>query len=319
MPDTKMPSVPVWQVGTGDDARPYAAWMLEHNLVAVGSGWAGRWPNAKYGPSPALRSFAEDARPGDLVIAKHGTQTALALGVLGGYDFDKDLETEDWDLCHFRRVRWLTHEEHHFNRRALARARFCRCKDPEALAWVSRTIKGDSLEPPDAASMPPLPSLGPHLPLTSLPPELRRILKKARAWHHNWYHEDLWTIRPTESELIAHITIPLFEALGWPAGQIAVGWQYADVPLFADLERSNESCRVIVEAKRLGDGLLWAQDQAHHYASKLGHPVDTIVTDGLRYELARAAGGDLLTASLANPRETAAAFFDALRYRRAPE
>ena len=124
----------VWQVGTGDDARPYADWMLKNDVVAIGSGWAGPWPSEDYGPAHELRRFAEYAQAGDLVIAKHGKRLAMGIGVLGPYESDEDQDDiEGWDLCHIRRVRWLSKREHRFKRLALSQGRFSGCDDRDVL------------------------------------------------------------------------------------------------------------------------------------------------------------------------------------------
>ena len=114
----------IWQIGTGDDSRPYHQWMIEHQIALIGSSWAGRWPNPDYGPEPAIRCFVEDAQVGDLVIAKRGRRQALAVGVLGPYDFSADLDdVEGWDMGHFRRVRWLSTTPHRFTATRLRRRR----------------------------------------------------------------------------------------------------------------------------------------------------------------------------------------------------
>lgn len=59
------------------------------------------------GHPSSVHAFAEDARRGDLVIAKRGLRTILGIGVLGAYDFDADIDTEGWDLSHIRRTRWI--------------------------------------------------------------------------------------------------------------------------------------------------------------------------------------------------------------------
>src|SRR4051794_10595527 len=93
----------IWQIGTGDDSRPYEDWMIEHKVALIGSSWAGRWPNEDYGDERAIRLFAERAQEGDLVVAKRGRHRTFAVGVLGPYDFDANLDdVEGWDMGHFR-------------------------------------------------------------------------------------------------------------------------------------------------------------------------------------------------------------------------
>jgi hypothetical protein len=306
----------VWQIGTGDDSRPYHEWMIAHQIALIGSSWAGRWPNPGYGDEPAIRRFAEDARPGDLVIAKRGTRRALALGVLGPYDFSATLDdVEGWDMGHFRRVRWLSTAQHEFGARVLARDRFCRCASPDVLRWVRRAIGELRLEPPEPRDLAPLPDPGSELDVATLEPELRRVIARARSWHrHTWGAEGFGGI-PAECELVSHVTAPLLAALGWPAERIAIGWRHTDVALFSAVRRDAANCRVVVEVKRPGSGLGYARAQAAAYAGRLPGPVDSVVTDGLRYRLHRAGAPDAppLYANLGCLRESALPFFAALR------
>ncbi len=156
--------------------------MLENDVVAIGSGWAGPWPSENYGPAHELRRFAEYAEAGDLVIAKHGKRLAMGIGVLGPYEFDADQDDiEGWDLCHIRRVRWLSKTEHRFTRLALSQGRFSGCNDHDVLVWVARTIGTADLRPPDRSELRALPALGPRLKTGQLSPELRRVVKRARS------------------------------------------------------------------------------------------------------------------------------------------
>jgi hypothetical protein len=86
--------------------------------------------------------------------------------------------------------------------------------------------------------------------------------------------------------------------------------------LFGELRRAPESCRVIIEGKRLGDGLGFARPQVNRYAETVGHPVDVAVTDGPRLRLFRHDHPDSppLYANFSVPRATAAELLEALRY-----
>jgi hypothetical protein len=291
--------------------------MLENDVVAIGSGWAGPWPNEDYGAAHDLRRFAEYANRGDLVIAKHGKRRALGIGVLGDYQFDEDQDDiEGWDLCHLRRVRWLPKTEHRFKRLALSQGRFTGCNDRGVLAWVERTVAKADLRPPNPTKLPQLPTLGPRLELRDLSPNLRKVVRRAQTWSRAWWGGGFGALRPSESELIAHITVPLLVALGWAPQQIAIGWKYADVALFRETLRTPNNCAAIVESKRLGDGLLWAEEQAAGYAAKVGHSIPTVVSDGIRYRLAFPDSDTTLYANLQVPRRSALDLFAALRWKR---
>jgi hypothetical protein len=116
---------------------------------------------------------------------------------------------------------------------------------------------------------------------------------------------------PSEDELIAHFVVPFFRALGWPPERIAVKWRYTDVTVFKTLPRRADSCRFVIEAKRLGAGVEGALEQAQGYVAALGVPCDIIVTDGIRYRMYDGARGfePLAYANLARLKQPAAELF----------
>ncbi len=85
--------------------------------------------------------------------------------------------------------------------------------------------------------------------------------------------------------MIAHFVVPLLRGLGWSVEQIAVQWHNIDVAVFRALPRTAGSCRFIIEAKRFGDGIEGAREQAKRYVETLGLPRDVMVTDGIRYRM----------------------------------
>ncbi|MGH2947122.1 MAG: hypothetical protein ACRDPC_12845 [Solirubrobacteraceae bacterium] len=307
----------VWQIGTGDAARPYAQWLFEHQVAAVGPGSGGAWPRTDYEYAPGVRGFAGEAKPGDLVIARHGVRLALGVGVLGKYAFSEDLDdVEGWDLCHYRRTRWVATEPHRFARRVLAMDRFIGCADPEVLAWVAEQVDGRDLSLQPQTGLPDLPDLGPRLDVDALPAPLADVVRRAERWaRYTW--EGAFAAEPAEAELLCHLTVPLLVALDWPPEQIALHWARTGIALFGELRRAPEACRLLIEGKRLGDGLGFARDQVDGYArERVGRPVDVAVTDGPRVRLYRHDQPDEpLYANLYSPRATAAALFGGLRYR----
>jgi hypothetical protein len=170
--------------------------------------------------------------------------------------------------------------------------------------------------PPDPARLAMLPESEPRLDGATLDPALREVVARAASWHANTYGGG-FGCRPSERELVCHVTVPLLTALGWPCEQIAVEWRRADVAVFDDVHRDPAACRIVVEVKRLGDGLGFAHRQAARYAGRLPRPVDLLITDGVRYRFYAGARPDAppLYAHLANLREPAMDLFEALRPR----
>jgi hypothetical protein len=123
--------------------------------------------------------------------------------------------------------------------------------------------------------------------------------------------------RPSEDELLTHITVPLLTALGWDPEQIAVKWRFTDLALFAPVRREPENCQCVIEGKRIGDGLLFADWQARRYIDALKlRDADLLVTDGIRYRLHHAPDfveEEALEANLALPKASAELLFEKLR------
>jgi hypothetical protein len=64
---------------------------------------------------------------------------------------------------------------------------------------------------------------------------------------------------------------------------MAVEWNHVDLALFDQLPRTDQSLRVVVEAKKMDNACLSAMSQAMAYAQSRSACRRLIVTDGLRY------------------------------------
>jgi hypothetical protein len=105
--------------------------------------------------------------------------------------------------------------------------------------------------------------------------------------------------RVSEDELITHLIVPFFRALGWRQEQIAVKWGNVDVALFGQLPRTPENCRLVIEAKRHRRGGEAALEQGIRYVRELGLSCDVMVADGYTCRLF-GAGTDYEPVAYAN-------------------
>jgi hypothetical protein len=103
-------------------------------------------------------------------------------------------------------------------------------------------------------------------------PPSAEALSRGREWSDRTWKGDFGA-QPSEAEIICHVTVPLLLALGWPREQIAIGWHYRDIALFSEMRRAPETCRFVIEAKTLGEGLGFARKQVDRYAREYGHAV----------------------------------------------
>jgi hypothetical protein len=113
----------IWQVAAGNgDNTHYAKLCLQQNVILIGPGNCGPWPdcerplredNVSARRVGIVRRFAEDMRVGDLVVLRVGTQQVYGVGeIIGNYDWNADFKNvQGWDLQHFRRMKWLWHQD----------------------------------------------------------------------------------------------------------------------------------------------------------------------------------------------------------------
>lgn len=116
----------IWQVSAGNGKNTqYANLCLALDVIVFGPGRYGPWPDCKI-PMLAdtktrwtttkagiIKRFAEDLKPGDLVVLRVGTQQVYGVGeIVGDYGFSQLFgNVQTWDLQHYRRVRWLWYQD----------------------------------------------------------------------------------------------------------------------------------------------------------------------------------------------------------------
>ena len=103
--------------------------------------------------------------------------------------------------------------------------------------------------------------------------------------------------------------------MGWRPELIAVEWNNVDVAVFERLPREPENCYFIVEAKRLGQGVEGALQQAQGYLNVLGISRNVVITDGVRYRLFDSSDdyNSLAYANLVKLKQSAINLFQQLR------
>ncbi len=111
----------IWQVAAGNGKNThYAKQCLQEDVILFGPGRYGAWPDCEVPmrgngwtatKAGIIKRFAEVIKPGDLIVLRVGTQHVYGVGeVVGDYGYDHRFSNvQEWDLQHFRRVRWLWH------------------------------------------------------------------------------------------------------------------------------------------------------------------------------------------------------------------
>ena len=315
-----IPSDPaVWQVSGGPIDRPYGEVFLRHGVALIGPGEDGPWRSgqAKPGPQGFLRRFAEELRDGDILLLRTAVNTIAAVGVVvGDYEYLQPFDdVNGWDLRHARRVRWFRLPEPYQFERAVFGATPTRCsrvQNESALDYARRFV-GSGVTHWQQAPLPKLPTA--EAVLDEVPERLRDVVGLVQDLAVLYGDPERLGDPPAESEMIAHFVVPFLLALGWPPENIAVEWRRIDVAVFDSLPRTPESCRCVIEAKRLGTGLDGARKQAEDYVATLCVLRDVVVTDGFRYRAFACEQGfaPVAYANLDRLKQPAVALFDRLR------
>jgi hypothetical protein len=310
----------VWQVSAGPASRSYAKALLKYGVALIGPGDAGRWtPDRDDGAFEGgfVRRFASELAIGDVVLLRTGLATISAVGLVSGdYQYVNAFDdVNGWDLQHARRVRWASLPLEYDFRTPVFGANPPRCSrvwNDVVVDFATRFLNS----PPtqwQSATLPSLPSEEP--PLATVPEAIAGLVAQAADLLPLMQDSQRFGELPSEDELIVHFVVPLLRALGWPPERIAVKWHYVDVAVFLALPRTPETCRFVIEAKRLGAGVEGALQQAQGYAATLGAACDAIVTDGIRYRMYDSASSfaPLAYANLARLKQPAADLFSRMQ------
>ena len=296
----------IWQQAAGDTDRNYSDLCLRWDVILNGPGYAGPWPICKKplrDDGWAARKvtdigrFAEGMQDGDLIVLHVGTSIVFGVGqVVGSYAWCEEFgDIDGWGLQHVRRVRWVWRDRNNpktFDTYALRQGDTTqKLSEGPVMDWISTLqILDDALSRPLVELLEPTKKneigvaeisefLFDHgvasASITNLLNEIGELTRIAK-----WYQR---SSKPSEHETVAYLVVPLLRALGWTPQRMAVEWNHVDVALFEQLPRSDETLRVVVEAKKMDKSCLTAMSQAMSYANgKVGcHRL--IVTDGLRY------------------------------------
>ncbi|MFY9341622.1 MAG: hypothetical protein WAT39_03980 [Planctomycetota bacterium] len=280
----------VWQVTAGSAGRSYADDFFRYGVALLGPGDPGPWASTRdddeYSGS-FVRRFASEAAPGEIIVLRAGRSRLLAVGLLA----DDYLHAESfgdvlgWDLQHVRRVRWFPlPTPHDFDEPVFGAnpARFGQVQNPVVRDYAAQILDA----PLDAWQRAPLPPLPPDEPdLRSPPACLQHHLALVHDLLPIWGDPNAFGLPPSEHEIVAHLVIPFFQAMGWRTEHLGVEWQRVDVAVFDGLPRGASTCRFVVEAKPRGRPIEDALDQARDYVTDLGLAADIVVTDGFRYRL----------------------------------
>ena len=292
-----------WQVAAGDGQRDYSEIFLKYGVMLIGPGDPGDYFKNKeyytdvYRPSD-ISGFAELVKEGDIVVLKRPSGKlweVLAVGtVKGDYDhlpvFD---DVEGWDLQHCRYVNWVKPKS---NKpiQGLTRGTFKGINKQATIEKISEMLKSGTPIPSQKITKPSeelddedlidilinyglRPKDAEDFTQTIL--RIRRLVK--------WYNTNGKDVK--EHETRTFLIIPLLLALGWPEQKLKIEWNNIDIAFFnkpySEENEDHNQCAIILESKRLWEGLTYGTSQASTYASKHKKCNRLIVSDGCCYKL----------------------------------
>jgi hypothetical protein len=292
----------MWQVAAGDGTRDYADVFLRFGVILVGPGSEGDYFANKnvYNNSDSeafrsfLRPFAEEVAKGDILVLKRPSGSnweIVAVGeVASDYLFKGVFEDVDgWDLQHCRQVHWKTPTSQTVIA-GLRRGTLCGVNHEQAISVVQQVWStGNEVRTipiPDEQEEISVDQLIDSLMVEGLPGQSAELIANT-IWRlrrvANWYCSHGSDVG--EHEIRTFLIVPLLTSLGWAEQKVKIEWNNIDVALFDTPYSTESKPLVIIESKRLGDGLRYAPDQAASYAKLYPACVRFIVSDGIRYKL----------------------------------
>ncbi len=313
----------IWQIAAGDGIeRAYPDPLLKWDIVAVGPGEYGRWPEnidkcrEERGDAQVriLERFVSGIQVGDVVVLRLGKCAVYGVGLVeSDYQWFDDMgDVDGWDLQHCRRVRWVW--------------KYSATKGPKTfpegvLRWGDTVQKATS--PALTAWLDEIPGTSMKRPLVELPNscidgqrlrvvELNEIsqflydrgvaaddidaltsrmtdLVRTASWYGRA------KVQPAERETVAYLVVPLLRSLGWTPQRMAIEWNRIDIALFDALPRADSNLVAAVEAKKRNRTCFTSSTQVFGYASQPGRErcLRAVSTEGLGYSVfrRRASGG----------------------------
>ena len=280
--------------------RDYSDRFLRHGLAFVGG--------------DTFCAAMEQVKPGDVLILKRGMSLIVAVGVvverdgrcrsIGDKSWLRDFD--GWDLQAWCNVDWhkpdAPYETTGLTRATLQGVNQQHLMDlaDRALAEVPRCTVYEP-EPPPTESVTDEDMIGQLIEFGLRPAaaeELAQALRRIRLLARFYLSRD-WNLTK-EHEARSFLVLPLLLALGWAEQKIQIeyavpGVGRADIACFRKSVRSfgqDGDCAVIIETKSLGQGLVYAQDQAHRYADKFPSCEVVLVTNGYCYKAFKRSAAD---------------------------
>lgn len=296
----------IWQIAAGDGNREYSDVFLRFGVILIGPGSHGDYFENRdiyddtfpHDYKVFYQRFMEDMQTGDLVILKnpHGKNKwkIVAVGKVRSDYFHTEVfeEVDGWGLQHCRKVKWK------------------RPAGPTIISGLRRgtlfRVNVDNQIPREkaqkiwrngvAVQSERIPELAEDLEDEQLIDLL--MVSGLSGNDADIITRTIWRIRRLakwyvsqnrdfgEHEIRTFLIVPLLIALGFPEQRIRIEWKKIDISIFeSPFPSEQENPVIILETKRLHDGLRYAPDQAKDYLENYPNCCFFIVSNGIHYKL----------------------------------
>lgn len=282
-----------WQVAAGESGRDYSDVFLRFGVMLIGKG---------------VVPFEKRVKIGDVVILKRPHRKEwriVAAGhVTGEYEHLEQFEdVEGWGLQHCRKVEWfcppwvcsLEHQDQPPKRKevlvkGLAMGTFKQVHKKEPKDRSLRLLEEGEKQEPNVIP-PPANSVSDEFLVENLignglrPADAETVIqtigrvRRLARWYARYGRE------LSEHEIRTFLIVPVLLALGWSEQRIKIEWNHTDISLFHNVFERGAHPDVILESKRMGAGLGYAERQAARYAKSFRGCRRLVASNGVRYQL----------------------------------
>lgn len=290
-----------WQVGAGEGDRDYSGVFLRFGVVFGGNANRGPYDNDPdyYDENFYVVYFRKMMSIGDRVILKrpHGTRWEIvAVGkIISDYEYFHALDDMDgWNVAHGRRVKWVVPPQRRFVN-GLAQGTVLKVHNKNVIKKAEMVLQSGTPKPAKKIPRPPkdlrdeeiVEELINHGFKRSNVKNLKKAIRRVQSLAE-WYLEHEHGKDVHEHETRTFLIVPLLLGLGWSEQQLKIEWKNIDIAFFKRPHTEDDKdnpCIMILESKKLEEGLAYAKEQAIDYAKSFPRCHRLIISNGICYKL----------------------------------